>query len=343
MAFFHCSVKVISRSIEGGAGNAVAAAAYRSGTRMTCKRTGQVFNYTRKKEVTHRAILAPEGSPSWALDRNTLFNEVELEQRVNSQLLREVEVALPIQLSHDEQVALLHNYVNKEFIPLSMVADISLHSKPGNPHAHILLTLRDLDNAHDDAPTWSRFGIKRRDWNSKAYIHKWREAWATACNAALEQAGSSERIDHRSNKARGIDAPPTVHVGRRTPWNTQQHHERLDYNASIRAWAQTNAELEKINFSIREIDSQLIDLTTSIAQALAERDGRQAANSPTQPTPSAIWTPAGEQAIKPVTAASLLMQAQRKQSTRRNPALNPDDCISPKETPNVQIITSSTR
>lgn len=343
MAIFYCDVKIISRSIEGGAGNAVAAAAYRSGTRMKCKRTGQVFNYTRKKEVTHTAIVAPVGAPEWALDKATLFDEVELEQRINSQLLREVIVAIPRELNHDQQVSLLHDYVQSQFISLSMVAHISLHSKPGNPHAHILLTLRDLDNASDDAPTWSRFGIKRRDWNSKANIHKWREAWATACNKSLEMAGSTEHIDHRSNEARGIDAPPTVHVGRRTPWNSQQHQERVDYNESIRAWVQTNAELEKIRTSIRELDSQLIDLTTSISQALAERDGRQAANSPTRTTPTAIWTPAGEQVTKPVTAASLLMQAQRKQSTRRNPALNPDDCINPKEIPNVQIITSSTR
>jgi hypothetical protein len=241
MALFHCSVKIISRSIEGGAGNAVAAAAYRSGTRMKCTRTGQVFNYTRKNEVTHNAIVAPVGTPEWALDRATLFDELELEQRINSQLLREVVVAIPRCLTHDEQVSLLHDYVQSQFIELGMVAQISIHSKTGNPHAHILLTLRDLDNAHDDAPTWSRFGIKRRDWNSKANIHKWREAWATACNVALEQAGSAERIDHRSNKARGIDAPPTVHVGRRTPWNSQQHQERLDYNESIRAWVQTNA------------------------------------------------------------------------------------------------------
>jgi hypothetical protein len=105
----------------------------------------------------------------------------------------------------------------------------------------------------------------------------------------------------------------------------------------------TNAELQKIKTSIREIDSQIIDLTTSIAQALAERDGRQAANSPKHPKPSAIWTPVGQQEMKPVTAASLLMRAQRKQSTRRNPALNPDDCFTPKETPNVQITTSSNR
>ena len=343
MAIFHCSVQIISRSVQGGAGNAVAAAAYRSGTRMTCKRTGQVFNYTRKKEVTYRAIVAPAGSPAWILDRNTLFNEVELEQRVNSQLLREVEVALPKGLSHEQQVALLHDYVNTQFTALSMVADISLHSKIGNPHAHILLTLRDLDDTHDDAPQWSRFGIKRRDWNRKENIHAWREAWATACNAALEKSGSDERIDHRSNKARGIEAPPTVHVGRRTPWNFQQHQERLDYNESIRAWAQTNAELQKIKASIREIDSQIIDLTTNITQALAERDGNRSSVKPeSTASASTIWTPAGEQAIQPVTAASLLMSAQRKSSPLRYSVLNADDCNNPKENPNVQIIVSPT-
>ena len=92
MALFHCTTKIITRS-DGG--NAVAAAAYRSGTRMTCARTGQVFNYTRKREVTHRAILAPLNSPDWVFERAQLANAIEaIETRKNAQLWREVEIAL---------------------------------------------------------------------------------------------------------------------------------------------------------------------------------------------------------------------------------------------------------
>ena len=69
------------------------AAAYRSGGRLTCERTGLVFNFTRKREVEYLAILAPEGAPEWVQDRQTLWNQVERESRKNSQLGREIEVA----------------------------------------------------------------------------------------------------------------------------------------------------------------------------------------------------------------------------------------------------------
>ena len=160
MAIFHFAAQVISRS-DGG--NAVAAAAYRAGMRFSCARTGLVFNSTRKREVAYRAILAPHGAAAWVFDRPQLWNQVEaIETRANSQLAREVEVALPIELTHAQHIALLHGYVNEHFVSMGMVADIALHAKTGNPHAHIMLTLRDVEA--------EGFGGKRRDWNSPALL-----------------------------------------------------------------------------------------------------------------------------------------------------------------------------
>jgi hypothetical protein len=308
MAIFHSSTKVITRS-DGS--NAVAAAAYRSGTRMTCARTGQVFNYTRKKEVTYRAILAPPNSPDWVAQRERLSNAIETveKSRVNAQLWREVVLALPLALTPEQHIQLLTRYVQEQFVARGMVADVCHHHKKGNPHAHILLTLRDI--------TPDGFGAKRRDWNDKALVVKWREAWATACNDALERAGSTERIDHRSNKDRCIDAPATQHLGRRTPWNA----ELYDDKAAANAWIQTSIELAKVQAEVKRVQSQIIDLTTSIAQALAERDSRHKSRPDSPPpgavsaptTPTAIWTPAGELRIAPVSAASLL---RRGTSTR---------------------------
>ena len=299
MAIFHFSAKVIKRS-DGA--NAVAAAAYRAGERLTCERTGQTFNYTRKSEVAHRAILAPEGSPAWVFERSKLWNAIEAsETRVNSQLAREVEVSLPIELTHEQHTQLLHEYVQEQFVKMGMTADIALHAKSGNPHAHILLTLRDI--------TPAGIGAKRRDWNNKALIPQWREAWATACNAALELSGSTERIDHRSNAARGIEAPATIHLGRRTPANAETWDERAAFNA----WIQTSVELAKVQTQVKRVQSQLIDLTTTIGQALAERDSHKSstapttATAPTTPTaPTTIWTPASALRIAPASAASLL-------------------------------------
>ena len=279
MAIFHFSAQVITRS-KGG--NVVDAAAYRAGMRFTCERTGLVFNHTRKTEVAYRTILLPEAaaaaSPSgttdtqqqhlhaWALDREKLWGRLEAtEKRRNSQLAREIQLAVPIGLSQNEQISLLHRYAKEQFTSIGMLADIALHDKPGNPHAHILLTLREL--------TPTGFGAKRRDWNNPALVKKWREAWATACNEALAAAGRDERIDHRSHKERGIEAPPTVHLGRRTPLNAESWDARADFNA----WIQTSIALAKVRAEVGRVNTQLIDLTTSITEALAEREQRKAA------------------------------------------------------------------
>jgi hypothetical protein len=252
---------------------------------------------------------------------------------VNSQLGREIQVALPHELNRGQQIQLLHEYVQEQFVSQGMVADIAIHAMKNNIHSHITLSLREL------AEDGSGFGAKNRSWNDPKNVDKWRAAWSRKCNEALADAGHSERIDHRSHAERGIETPPTIHVGRKTPHNAEAHADRLAYNALIQA----TAELQRIKASIREIDSQIIDLTTNITQALAERDGNQAGIKPKSPaSASTIWTPAGEQAIQPVTAASLLMSAQRKSSPRRYLALNAEDCTTPKENPNVQIIVSPT-
>lgn len=320
MALFHSTTKIISRSF---AGNAVAATAYRSGTRMTCARTRQVFNYTRKKEVTYRAILAPPNSPPWIFDGEKLANEIERveKSRVNAQLFREVQVALPRELTPEQHIQLLNEYVQEQFISMGMVGHICLHDKkdPANPHAHILLTLRDI--------TSDGFGVKRRDWNDRALVTQWREAWATACNAALERAGSTERIDHRSNKDRGIDTLATKHLGRRTPWNAQLYDDKAAFNA----WVQTSIELAKIRSQIQQVQSQIIDLTTTLGQVLAERNKPKPRNdapasSPvsTPTTPTTVWTPASELRIAPANAASLLHRSRTSTHQQRStPGANP--------------------
>lgn len=320
MAIFHFSAQVISRA-DGA--NAIQAAAYRAGLRMICTRTGQVFNYTRKKEVSHRAILAPEGAAPWALCRETLWAQAEQQKRKNAQLAREIEVALPIELTHTQQVALIHSYVQAQFISLSMVGDINIHSKPGNPHAHVLLTLSDVEA--------DGFGAKRRDWNHPSLVARWREAWAKACNTALEEAGHAARIDHRSNKERGIDLPATVHEGRRTHANAEAWDARAEFNA----WVRTQVALAKVQAEVKAVQSQIVDLTSTIEQALAERSAqRPSSDVPIAPaplaaahveamlpTPTRIWTPASAAPARDFSIAGLL--------ARRGHAAGPASPIRP--------------
>jgi MobA/MobL family len=204
MAIFSMRMQVIGRSAGR---SATAAAAYRSGEQLTDERTGQVHDYTGKSDIYGSEILGPENAPARLCDRATLWNEVErIEKRKDAQLSREVMVALPVELSHDQKETLTREYVQAEFVSQGMIADIGYHDFDShNPHAHIMLTMRDVDA--------DGFGKKRRDWNKRAEIERHRQAWAESVNKALEQAGYDERIDHRSLKVQGIDREPQIHLG----------------------------------------------------------------------------------------------------------------------------------
>ena len=173
-----------------------AASAYRVAERIEDRRTGLVFDYAAKGGVDHTEILAPDHAPDWVHDRSELWNRVEeSETRKNSQVAREVRVALPDELTHAQRVALVRDYAQAQFVDRGMVADIALHA-PGragderNHHAHILLTTREIDA--------EGFTTKNRDWNAVKVLEGWREAWARDSNAALERAGIEDRVDHRT-------------------------------------------------------------------------------------------------------------------------------------------------
>jgi Ti-type conjugative transfer relaxase TraA len=204
MAIYHLSAKVVSR---GKGQSVVAAAAYRAGQVLTDEATGTMHDYTRKAGVEHREIQAPEGAPSWAMDRAQLWNRVELiEKRKDAQLAREIEVGLPIELNAKDQVRLLREFVRREFVAKGMVADFAIHRDHGhNPHAHILLTTRKISS--------KGFGPKERAWNDRAQLLAWRAAWAEVTNEHLAEAGLAVRIDHRTLKAQGISLAPGRKIG----------------------------------------------------------------------------------------------------------------------------------
>ena len=144
IAIYHCSIKIVSR---GKGKSAVAAAAYRSGEKLTNEWDGLTHDYTKKGGVVHSEILLPAHAPPAFSDRSTLWNSVELSEKSNNaQLAREVEIALPVELSREEQTRLVREYCSSQFVSKGMIADFNLHDTGGgNPHAHILLTMRPLD------------------------------------------------------------------------------------------------------------------------------------------------------------------------------------------------------
>jgi Ti-type conjugative transfer relaxase TraA len=195
LAIYHLHAKIVSR---GKGQSVVASAAYRAGASLYDERLGQVWDYTRKRGVEHTEILTPYGAPEWVRDRERLWNEVErVERRKDAQLAREIEIALPVELTKDQQIALMRDFSQRAFVAKGMVADFALHlDNPQNPHAHLLLTTRDL--------TPEGFGLKRRDWNAKTELLTWRQQWAEIGNEHLARAGLDLHIDHRSLEAQGI-------------------------------------------------------------------------------------------------------------------------------------------
>ena len=203
MAMYHCSVKTIGRS---GGSNAVNSIAYRSGEKLKDYQLDKTFYYSGKEmDVMYKEIIAPEKVPEWALDREKLWNEVErVEKRKDSQLAREVEISLPREFSVDQNIVLVKEYVQKEFIDKGMVADVCMHygikGDSYNPHAHVMLTMRNIDE--------QGFGKKNVSWNNRELLKEWRESWCELSNKHLALNGIDQQIDHRSLKEQGIELVP---------------------------------------------------------------------------------------------------------------------------------------
>lgn len=227
MASYHFAAQIISR---GKGRSAIAAAAYRAGARLENQATGHVSDYSRRHGIAHAEIMAPEGADARLNDRAFLWNHVEaIEKRKDAQLAREINMALPHELDDAGRLALVRAYVADQFVARGMVADFAIHKPvpekgddPRNHHAHIMLTLRQVD-----VDTGLFFRTKTREWNADAMLVHWRGAWAVYQNAALARQNVNTRVDHRTLKAqradavragdhaqaRGLDRKPEIHVG----------------------------------------------------------------------------------------------------------------------------------
>ena len=302
IAIYHCSIKIVSR---GKGKSAVAAAAYRSGEKLTNEWDGLTHDYTKKGGVVHSEILLPAHAPPAFSDRSTLWNSVELSEKSNNaQLAREVEIALPVELSREEQTRLVREYCSSQFVSKGMIADFNLHDTGGgNPHAHILLTMRPLDEKGAWLPKSKKEYVldengerirlpsgryKTRkvdlvDWNNRENAEVWRRAWADLTNEFLEQNNRPERIDHRSYERQGIDQIPTVHVGVSA---TQMEKkgivtERGELNRNIKAANRILREIRRLVRGLKDWIAELKERKAALLEALAE--ARAQASEPTIP------------------------------------------------------------
>ena len=324
MAIYHLEAKVVSR---GAGRSAVAASAYLSCSRLYNDYDGIQHDYTKKQGLVWQGVFLPEYAPQEWKDREQLWNAVEgVETSKDSRLAREFVVALPIELNREEQIELLQEFIREQFVSDGMCADAAIHDTDGhNPHAHILLTVRPLDeqgkwqyktekeylcmrNGEERGFTAAEFkavqndgwekqypykvgkkkvymtpsaaeaqGLVRADkhpkstrygrqnpiserWNSEEQLAVWRAAWADVSNRCLERTGREERIDHRSNAARGIDEIPTIHEG-----VTAQALER---KGIISDRCELNRQIKADNALLRELKAEIKKLAALVARTV---------------------------------------------------------------------------
>ena len=324
MAIYHLEAKVVSR---GAGRSAVAASAYLSCSRLYNDYDGIQHDYTKKQGLVWQQVFLPEYAPQEWKDREKLWNAVEeVETAKDSRLAREFVVALPIELSREQQIELLQDFIREQFISDGMCADAAIHDTDGhNPHAHILLTVRPLDEQGkwqyktekeylcmkngeergftaaefrtaqnegwekqypykvgkkkvymtpsaaeaqgfvraDKHPKSTRYGrqnpISER-WNSEEQLAVWRAAWADVSNRHLERAGREERIDHRSNAARGLDEIPTIHEGAAA--------QALERRGIISDRCELNRQIKADNTLLRELKAEIKKLAALVARTV---------------------------------------------------------------------------
>ena len=208
MAIYHLHVKVIGRK---SGSSAVASAAYRSGSRLRDERLDRSHDFSAKRGVVHSEVMLPEHAPEAWSDRERLWNDTEaFEVRKDAQLAREVEFAIPREMSERDGIELARDFVRGEFVDQGMIADLNLHwdmAEDGmpKPHAHVMLTMRAVDE--------NGFGQKVREWNRTEMVERWRERWAELANERLAALDIDARIDHRSLEDQGIALEPQSQIG----------------------------------------------------------------------------------------------------------------------------------
>ena len=228
----HCKITIIKRSNNE---SAVSAAAYQSGEKLFSEYDQEKKYYPYKTEVTHKEIMLPPHAPPEFADRNILWNSAEAQEKQwNSQLARRFVLAIPREIPPEQYADLIRDYCREFFVSKGMIADFAIHDKgDGNPHAHILLTMRAMDEKGQWLPKcrkvydldkngerirlpsgrWKSHKEDTVDWNDQKYAEIWRQGWADTANRYLEAIGSPERLDLRSYARQGIDKIPTVHMG----------------------------------------------------------------------------------------------------------------------------------
>lgn len=303
----------------------MAAAAYMSCSEIYNDYDGVQHDYTRKQGLVWERVFLPPNAPAEWQDRSILWNVVEESEKTkDSRLAREFVVALPIELGKEDWTEILSDFIQEQFVSDGMCADVVIHDTDGhNPHAHIMLTVRPLDekgkwqyktekeylcvkNGEEQGFTAAEFKVAQNEgweklyqykvgkkkeylppsqaeglervnkypkstkygrqnpitarWNSEEQLVLWRTAWADAVNRSLERSGIEDRIDHRSNKERGLDEIPTIHEGVAA--------RAMEAKGIVADRCELNRQIKKDNALIRSLKATIQKLTKAFRDTL---------------------------------------------------------------------------
>ena len=295
----HFEIKITQRS-KGQ--SAVAGAAYQSGERLFSEYDQKHKDYSRKDGVAYAEIMLPSNAPPEYADRETLWNAVEaVEKQWNSQLARRFVLALPREVPEEMYPEMVREYCKQFFVSKGMIADFAIHDPrpPGhNPHCHVMLTLRAMDEKGkwlpkgrkvydlDDngerirLPTgeWKSHKECTMDWNERAHGQEWRTGWEEVQNRYLEMAGSPVRVDLRSYEKQGIDVIPTVHMGsaasamERKGIQTNLGNLNRDIRAANRMMAAIRKTIQNLRGWLSEITEAIKELPEESPQKRTSPD-----------------------------------------------------------------------
>ena len=279
--------------------SAVAAAAYQSGEKLFCEYDQEVKHYPKKRAIVHNEILLPANAPKEYADRNTLWNSAEaVEKQWNSQLARRWVLSIPREIPPDQYAALVREFCNQQFVSKGMCVDFAIHDPypPGhNPHAHVMLTMRAMDEHGKWLPKshkvydldengkriklpsgrWKSHKEDTVDWNDQKYCEIWRHEWEVIQNRYLEANNRPERVDLRSYERQGLDIIPTVHEGAAV-WHMEKRGIQTNIGNLNREIRATNSLMKSIRQLIQNLKGWITELGEKRKELLAQKAAEEA-------------------------------------------------------------------
>ena len=276
MALYRLEMQNVSRA---NSVSSVAKAAYRHRSVMIDERTGEMHGEksANRDDLVYAEILAPKGTPDFLTkSSNELWNFVEkTEKRKDARTAKEFKITLPCELTNEQNIKLLKEYLTKNFVSKGIICDFVIHNDKDNknPHAHVMITTREI--------TPQGFGKKVRSWDEEKTLHDWRKQWAKVQNQYLKNAGLKSRVSHRTleeqknimidlakkaedakdfdksilylAKAIELDRPPMQNLSRKK-WRTKEGQEQRKRDQAIRDKAREDARAVRVLRGVAVVD-----------------------------------------------------------------------------------------